>query len=231
MSTEEISKTEEVEKTVEPKTETEVIPTQETQSKTTSEENTSVLEDLGLVNDKKEEVKTEEVKTEEPKKEEAKIEEYEIEISKDSPITDEELDGIVALAEKYKWTKEETDKFIADKESMYSRGTEALKRQASEAIRLEKEKFLADPDFKGEKLKQSLAAMDVVVSKFGDDGLKQYLKGPGGNSLSLAKFLVKIGNLMQQDDIKGKGVNSGKAPTGSREEALSNMYPQFFSDN
>lgn len=202
--------------------------TQETPSQNTSE--TSALADLGLGKTEKvknEEVKTEEVKTEETKPVESPTE-YEIALSDKSPLSEKDLDDVVELAQKYKWTKEEAEAYIAKKEDAYNRGAETLRNKAIETLKAEKEKFLADPDFKGEKLKSSLETIDLVVSKYGSPELAAYLKGPGGNSLPLAKMLLKIGSLMKQDTIQGKGVSSGTKADNTVEAALQNMYPNFF---
>ena len=161
-------------------------------------------------------------------KEEVNDTEYEIELSDKSPLTSEDLDEIVGLAEKYKWTKEEADAYISKREGLYNRGYEDLRSKASEILKAEKAKLLADPDFKGDKLPISLKTIDSVISKYGDPELKTYMKGPGGNSLSLNKFLLKIGSLMESDTPKGKGIGGNPSNEGTRESALQKMYPSFF---
>lgn len=207
-----------------------VTTTTETPSTTTSEEtasdpSVSALAELGL----KGEAPTEEAIA--PTKEvEEKVEEFEIELKEGSPLTETDLDEVVELAEKYKWNKEDTDKYIAKKEELHTRGVESLRNQAKEVIQKEKEKLLADPDFQGPKLKDSLNTIDLVVSKYGDKDLAEYLKGPGGNSLPLAKLLLRLGNMMKQDTIHGKGVSGTPSQEGTVEGAMKTMYPSFFKE-
>lgn len=157
------------------------------------------------------------------------VEEYELEFSEKSPLTEKEMDNIAALAEKYNWTKEEAQAHIEEREQLYSRGFEALKTQAMDIVRAEKEKLFADPDFKGEKLKDSLATIDLVVEKYGSPELAKYLQGPGGNSLPLSKMLLKIGQLMSPEDkIGGKGTATTNSDPNSLEAAYRRQYPQFF---
>ena len=212
--------------------------TTETPSTNTSEKvevkndpNTSALADLGLkgeVEEKATEEKTEEVKAPEVKKEESAPAEYELELKEGSVLTEKDLDEVVELAEKYKWSKEDAEKYIAKKEEIHNRGVESLRTKAHEIIQKEKEKFLADPDFQGAKLKDSLGTIDLVVSKYGDKDLADYLKGPGGNSLPLAKMLLRLGNIMKQDTFNGKGTSASVKSEGTVEGALKTMYPNFF---
>lgn len=206
----------------------------ETPSATTSkvEEPLSALAEL----EKNAVPKVEDKPADAPKEEDKKpadapeAEEYEISLSDKSPLTEKDLDEVVALAEKYKWSKEDTENYIAKKEEVYTRGRDELHKQAQEIIRKDKEKFLADPDFSGEKGKESLATIDLAVSKYGDQALKDFLKGPGGNNIPIAKFLLKIGNLMKQDTFHGKGTTT-PTPTGnSHEEMLKSSYPSFFKE-
>lgn len=155
--------------------------------------------------------------------------EFEIELSANSPLEESDLDEIVAIAEKYKWDKEQTDAYIKQKEDVYNRGSRDLMTKAEETIRNEKAKFAADPDFQGAKLIESLNTMDEVIKKYGGDELRTYLKGPGGNSLPLAKLLLKIGNVMKQDTFVGKGVGT-QVKDNSVESSLKQMYPSFFPD-
>lgn len=188
-------------------------------------EEKSALEELGVIKD--DDKKPEDKKPDDTKE----AEEYEIALADNSPLTEADLDAAVALAEKHNWTKAETEAFLSEREQVYNRGLSAIQEQAKNAIKAEKEKLLADPDFKGEKLAQSLEAIDLVVSKYGDEEFKKYLKGPGGNHLPLAKMLVRLGNLMKADTIQGKGKNAPSAPEGSKESAFKNLYPAFFTEN
>jgi len=161
----------------------------------------------------------------------APLEDYDLELSETSPLTEKDLDSIVALAEKHNWTKEEATAFIAEKEEIYNRGTETIRNKAMEAVKAEKDKLLADPDFKGEKLKSSLESIDLVVKKYGSPELAAYLRGPGGNSLPLAKMLLSIGKLMASDTMQGKGTGA-KAPSANPlEDSYRQLYPAFFENS
>jgi len=155
--------------------------------------------------------------------------EYEIEFSEKSPLNEKDMDTIVAMAEKHNWTKEEAQAHITEREHLYNRGFEDLKTQATNIVKAEKDKLMADPDFRGDKLVTSLETIDLVVNKYGTPELAAYLKGPGGNSLALSKMLLTVGKLMKQDTMpKAPGV-SPKADVGdSREAVLERAYPHFF---
>jgi hypothetical protein len=185
----------------------------------------SALDELGALKDKP--VQAADDKKLDPKTD-APPAEYELTLSDKSPLDEKDLDEVVSLAEKYKWTKEEAEAYITKKEDIYNRGIEGVKKQAENAINAEKEKFLKDPDFKGDKLVDSLNSIDLVVSKYGDADLRAYLKGPGGNSLALAKMLLRVGNLMKSDTMQGKGTSTPEPKGDSREQALSKLYPSFF---
>jgi hypothetical protein len=169
---------------------------------------------------------------EEPPKVEAPVvpQEYEIEFSDKSPLTETDMDNIVAMAEKHNWTKEEAEAHIAEREQLYNRGFQDLKAQATKIVNAEKEKLMADPDFKGEKLITSLETIDLVVNKYGSPELAAYLKGPGGNSLALSKMLLTVGKLMKQDTMpsNSKGLGPKSEVGDSREAMLERSYPHFF---
>lgn len=155
-------------------------------------------------------------------------EEYELEILDGSPLTEEDLNEVAAYAEKYNLTQEEAQKLLSDREKVYQKGQDATMAKAKEVFEAEKQKLLSDPDFKGEKLDDSLAKIDLAVEKIGGEEFREFLKGPAGNSLPLAKFLLKIGNLMASDSFVGKGRGAGQVAVDPQEAAYRKMYPNFF---
>lgn len=215
----------------------EATTTQATPSQTTSDpvENDSALAQLGLKTDAPAEPKADDA-TPAPAAEPA-AETYELELDDNSPLTEKDLDEVVALASKYKWPKEVAEKYLKDRESAYTLGEKSLRDKAAEHIRKQKEAFLKDPDFQGEKLKESLETIDLVVKQYGEPGLAEFLKGPGGNNLAFAKTMLKIGKILKQDaqdmgkDLTaGKGKSNGASGERTRESALKDMYPSFFPE-
>lgn len=226
-------------------TEPVVTPTPETPSTTTSEVKSeakpeekkvepatekSALEELGLPAKTVEpgvESKEGEQKKVEP---EVKIEPYELALSAESPLTKEDLAAASEVAKKNKWTKVEAEEYVKGKEDLFNRGITSLKDKAMQVIKEQKDAFLKDPNFQGENLIKSLETINTVVEKYGDQETRDFVRGQGGSSLPLAKMLLKIGNIMKQDTMSGKGAPTKAEPVNDSTAGLKKLYPSFFEE-
>lgn len=162
---------------------------------------------------------------------EDKFEEYELELPDGHPLGDDFLDKTIALAEKHNWTKEESEAYIESHNGLYKKGTEDITKKAFEMIKAEQDKFQKDPDWNTpEKKVESLGIIDRLIVKHGDDDIREYMRGPGGNSLPLAKLLLRIGKLGEpESQMPGKSTGAGSQEYDqSREAMLKRQYPSFF---
>jgi hypothetical protein len=157
---------------------------------------------------------------------------FEIVLEENSPLTDADVDEIVAIAEDKGLTKEQTDKLIKSKEALYKRGEESLRAKALAQYEQTKKAFEADPLFSSpEKREESFQVIDIAVSKFGTPELKEALKGPLGNNLAIAKFLHNLGKSQEQDQMRGKGQAPSAHTNNSEEARAAALYPEFFTSS
>lgn len=154
---------------------------------------------------------------------------YEITLADNSPLTDEDLNDIVKIAETRRLTKEETEELVKNKEAVYHRGVSSTIAKGQEYLKKQQEAYLADPLFSTpEAMEKSNARIDAVVAKFGP-GLKKTLQGPLGNDIELARFLHNLGSTMEQDEIRGKGQGPGITPQNTEEALARQQYPEHFA--
>lgn len=159
------------------------------------------------------------------------FEEYELELATDSPLSESDLDAIIAYAEKHNLSEVDAKALLTERESVYNRGIETIKEKAFQEFNQQKENLLNDPDFRGEKLNESLTMIDRAIDKLGGEDLREFLKGPAGNSLPLAKFLLNVGKQMQEDTFIGKSsVSDGNKPR-TQNDLYKDMYPSFYDEN
>lgn len=226
--------------TTEPKTTTEVSTSSSAEPsvldieakkvETPAEDTTEVAEEeIKLVVPEEENPVSTPEKTEEKKEEvPASDDEYELELPEGSILTEADLDEIVAIAEELDLSKEAAEKLLKDRESVYKKGVEATTSEAKRVFEAEKQKLLDDPAFKGEKLVESLDTIDLAVQKLGGDEMREFLKGPAGNSLPLAKFLLRVGKALKPDNFVGRSSSATPSATRTQGDALKDMYPTFF---
>lgn len=157
---------------------------------------------------------------------------FEITLAPDSPLTDADLDDIFALAEKRNLDKDETMALIKNKEDFLNRGRNSVMEQAQKVLKQQEDAYLADPLFSTKAARTANEAkIDLALSKFGsEDFKKEFLGGHMKNNLQLAKFLHKIGEVMEGDEIRMKGMPQ-RAPTevvDSKDQRLMAQYPEHF---
>lgn len=168
----------------------------------------------------------------------ATSEPYEISVDDDSMLTDEDLDEIARLAEEGNWTKERAEAAIAEREGYYSKGAEIANRPRVEYYNEQVAHFNKDPDFNGDKKKETYASISRAVQTFGDKDMIEQLSRPEiGHNYQLAKFLKRIGDevfrVQQGGDptiLLGKGSGGGGKTLTDDEQMLRNLYPDMFNE-
>lgn len=102
----------------------------------------------------------------------------------------------------------------------------AKQREAVEAVRTQwADEALADKDFGGDKLPESLATAQRALKEFGDESLTAFLDESGlGNHPGVIRMLWKVGNAISEDRFVSGGVSTNQ-PSAQRLYAASNMNP------
>lgn len=164
------------------------------------------------------------IKTEQQASEE---EEYDLELSKDSLLTEEDLNEIAEEAGRLNLSKKDAEKLLSMRESAYKKGMTKVEAEYKEKVQKSLSEIKNHPDFIGDKKVKSFESINRVVTAFGDDNLINALKSPEiGNNLALALFLKRLGDAMAPDSVEGKGAT---APVvDSKESTLQALYPDFF---
>lgn len=162
----------------------------------------------------------------EPEVKETLLEPYELELSEESPISDEEFEEIVELADRLKLSKTEAENLIKMRESSH----EAASRHF-DSLKTENLKSMAKAYSEEKELhtKENKNFMKTAISTFGDDPeFSELLKDPSMNyNIPLAKFLVKVGKKVLSVDTdlnKGKSVAVGSTSGGDRKPTADKFY-------
>lgn len=173
--------------------------------------------------------KEEEEKKEEPAEEPAEEpEEYEIEFSEESPLSEDQQTKLVEKIGEFGLTKSQAEDLIKEIEGTHTNASNAIVQQLSDKIKKDREELMSSEFFKTEEArKESFKKIGDVVNKFGDDDFKKFLNSSSGNSLALAKFLIKINEAGAIDDpTTGRGASQDGA--GAEKTLAEKWYPQFF---
>jgi hypothetical protein len=157
-------------------------------------------------------------------------EEYDLELSKDSILTEEDLNEIAEEAGRLNLSKADAEKLLSMRESVYKKGMTKAQAEYQSKIEASKKEITSHPDFIGDKKAKSFESISRVVNAFGDDKLVEALKSPEvGNNLAVALFLKRLGDAMAQDSFEGKGsAGASTDSSDSKEAKLQSMYPDFF---
>lgn len=156
---------------------------------------------------------------------------YEIEVAPDSPISDDDLDQIVKMAEENNWTKEQADAAIKQYEDYYNRGVEKASEPWNQYYSEQQQRFDKDPEFNGDNKAKTFMRIRAAVTKFaGEDMIKQLSRPEIGNNYELAKFLAKIGAQLEGDspELFGKGASGAETTDDPETARMKSMYPGFF---
>jgi hypothetical protein len=156
-------------------------------------------------------------------------EEYDLELSKDSLLTEEDLNEIAEEAGRLNLSKSDAEKLLSMREAVYKKGMGKVQSEYSAKLEAAKKEITSHPDFIGDKKAKSFESISRVVNTFGDDKLFEALKSPEvGNNLAIALFLKRLGDAMSQDSFEGKGASATANTPDSKEATLQTLYPDFF---
>lgn len=188
-----------------PLTTTPILESVKTEDTTPKQDSSS---DGGITSD---EVIVDEPKIEEgiPKADEpvaeAVFEPYELDIDEDSPISDEEFDEIVELADRLKLSKTEAQNLIKMRENSHEAAGQHFENLKKENLDNMRKAYSAEKDL---HTKENKNYMKTAIAAFGNDPeFNELLKNPEMNfNIPLAKFLVKVGKkVLAVDTDLGKG--------------------------
>lgn len=202
----------------------ETSSTQESQE--TSE--TSSEEEGFLAEATKEEGDDDKSESEEGEEETQEDEEYEIEFSEDSPLSEDQQKKLAEKVGEYGLSKKQAEELIKEIEDTHKNASNSVVKQIADKVKADREALLNSEYFKDESArKENLKKIGAVVKQFGDEDFGKFLNSSAGNSLPLAKFLIKIAEAGEIDDpTTGKGASQdGKGENKSLGEK---WYPHFF---
>jgi hypothetical protein len=155
--------------------------------------------------------------------------EYDLELSKDSLLTEEDLNEIAEEAGRLNLSKKDAEKLLSMRESVYKKGMGKAQADYLAKVESAKKEITSHPDFIGDKKTKSFESISRVVNAFGDDKLVEALKSPEvGNNLAIALFLKRLGDAMSQDSFEGKGTSGAANVADNKEATLQSLYPDFF---
>ena len=152
---------------------------------------------------------------------------YDLELSDDSPLEQEDLDAVAEIASANGLNKEQADSMIKKMEASYAKGMNVSQAKLEGF----KSELMKDPDFIGDKGKESFFAIHKAAKTFGDENLDKALNDPYiGNNVHLARFLKKVGEQVSNDNFVGKGGSGDSSGLTEHQQALRNAYPEMFKE-
>ena len=155
-------------------------------------------------------------------------EEYEIEFSKDSPLSEDQQKKLAEKVGEYGLSKKQAEELIKEIEDTHKNASNSVVKQIADKVKADREALLNSEYFKDETArKENLKKIGAVVKQFGDEEFGKFLNSSAGNSLPLAKFLIKIAEAGESDDpTTGKGASQdGK---GENKSLAEKWYPHLF---
>lgn len=208
--------------------------TEETSSTQESQETseTSSEEEGFLAEATKEEGDDDKGESEESEEEENKEdEEYEIEFSEESPLSEDQQKKLAEKVGEYGLSKKQAEELIKEIEDTHKSASNSVVKQIADKVKADREALLNSEYFKDEGArKENLKKIGSVVKQFGDEEFGKFLNSSAGNSLPLAKFLIKIAEAGESDDpTTGKGASQDGS--GAEKTLAQKWYPHLFEKN
>lgn len=211
-------------------TKSQEAPKNEEQNTSESQEETSSTNDQNQDSENSSEGFLGEATKEEESPKQEEQEPFEIEFSEESPFEKEKQE---ALAEKIKGlgiSKEKAAELVKELEATHSSASNSVVEQIQAKIKADREAMMKSDLFSTDSAKiENFKKINEVAKKFGDDEFAAFLNSSAGNSLALAKFLIRIADAGASDNpTDGKGAPQD----GGGEKTLAQKwYPQFFEQN
>ena len=154
---------------------------------------------------------------------------FDLDIEDSSPLTEEEIDDIVAVVEAKKLTKEQAQQLVKRQEATYQRGSESKLNEAKKIVETMRAEVSKDERFSTqEKMIEAYGIMDTVVDKFGRPGLKDKIRKYLGNDADVLDFIHNVGKQYAEDTFRGKDIIKKDLEVSSAEKAARSAYPEFF---
>lgn len=193
-----------------------------------SPEDLAKLEGAVVPSDKKPEVKKEET----PKA----TEDYEIEVADDSPLTDDDIQQVVKLAEEKGLTKDQAQEELARREFYLKRGLSAAEVKAQRVLETYAQEVASHPLFATNELKQeSMRSVDVALDRFFEPAFKDRFNKYYKDDVYLLTALHRLGKPFVAGTMAGNPIPSIdsvelESGTDKAEEArMRRLYPENFS--
>jgi len=149
-----------------------------------------------------------------------------------------ELDAIAAEASRLKLSQEDTQKLVDIAERAKKATQDAadpaitFKKQYDERVANEHKTITADPIFSDAHKEATALSMTRAIETFGSPELAAALNTPElGNNIHLAKFLKKIGDLLNGEGFGGTSLPIGGSPASEEAKmaAMKQRYPSMFN--
>lgn len=171
---------------------------------------------------------------EEPKADEEvdeEAEEYEIDFSEESPLSEDQQNKLAEKIGEYGLNKEQALDLIKEIESTHANASNSVVQQLADKVKKDRDELMNSELFKTEDAqKETFAKIGNVVKQFGDEDFSKFLSSSSGNSLALAKFLVKIADAGANDDPTG-GKGASQDGSGAEKTLAEKWYPHLFNKN
>lgn len=166
-------------------------------------------------------------------KEGQEAEEYEIEVDDKSPLTDEDINEVVKMAEEKGMTKAQAQEEIARRESLLNRGVAASEYKANKQLEAYEKEVQAHPLFATNEIKtESMRAVNVALDRFFAPSFKERFELFYKRDIHLLTALHRLGKPFTSDSMEGAPVGAVSKETMSEDAAeearLKRLYPDQF---
>ncbi len=158
---------------------------------------------------------------------------YEIELAENSPLTEAEVQAVVAYAEKYQLSKEDAQAIIESQEASYTRAQAEVNSHYTAQTEQRRTQLNSHPDFSGDKAAESWESVNIAVQAFGTPELVAALKDPNkhGYDLSVALMLKNIGDQLKPETVpagKSVALPAFKQAENEADAKARRLYPDLF---
>lgn len=130
-------------------------------------------------------------------------EKYEFETNEDSPVTDEHLQEIAEYAKARGMTQEDAQKLV----DMQEKALEGFKNEQQQMLKDKSEEWAqesrSDKEIGGEAFNENVENAKRLITKFGDEGIKDFLNTSGlGNNPSVIRLFTRLSKAVDLSEDK-----------------------------
>jgi hypothetical protein len=156
--------------------------------------------------DKKAEAEKAEAEKAEADKKASIPEKYDLKLSKESLLSNDDIERISRYAREKGLTQEQAVERLSEEEKIAKKGADAYEKKQQELLAAENKRWIeagmADSEIGGDKYKESAELAKRVVEKFGTKELMEGLDNSGlGNYHEFVKMMSRIGRAMDNDRL------------------------------